>query len=296
MRRSLAILFCLGALLHAGGCINVPAPQQRLKLADQLAHARGWQRQEIDVPPFILTAYLPASSAAEVTTDDGILTIYIEGDGLAWISRAHVSDDPTPVDPIGLKLALRHPASRVAYLARPCQYAPAGSAPGCSPKVWTTGRFSPEVIAASDAAITGLKQQTGASALRLIGYSGGGAVAALVAARRTDVCQLITVAGNLDHVLWTATRRISPLVDSLNPADAWASLKDIPQAHLVGEDDHVVGEKMVQSYQEHFPAESPIKTLRFPGYTHQCCWADNWPASYFNVLMVLESEAGSSSP
>jgi hypothetical protein len=44
-------------------------------------------------------------------------------------------------------------------------------------------------------------------------------VAALVAARRTDVDRLVTVAGNLDPTAWAVYQHIQPLTGSLNPAD-----------------------------------------------------------------------------
>ncbi len=33
------------------------------------------------------------------------ITIYLEGDGMAWLSRNQISPDPTPNDPIALSLA-----------------------------------------------------------------------------------------------------------------------------------------------------------------------------------------------
>ena len=50
------------------------------------------------------------------------LNIYLEGDGLAWVSRREPSRDPTPDNPIGLRLAAIDPAPNVIWLARPCQY------------------------------------------------------------------------------------------------------------------------------------------------------------------------------
>jgi hypothetical protein len=50
-----------------------------------------------------------------------MLTVYIEGDGFAWLSRSQASYDPSPLNPVGLELALRHPLGESAYLARTCQ-------------------------------------------------------------------------------------------------------------------------------------------------------------------------------
>jgi hypothetical protein len=45
---------------------------------------------------------------------------YQSGDGLAWLSSDVPSSDPTPLDPLALRLALAKPARNAAYLARPC--------------------------------------------------------------------------------------------------------------------------------------------------------------------------------
>jgi hypothetical protein len=173
----------------------IVAPEQRQNTATSLMNAKDWQKLRLLASEFVLTTYVPST-----TTHSDTLTVYIEGDGLAWLTSSIVSDDPTPRKPVGLELALRHPNSAVAYLARPCQYVEKADWRDCGKKYWTSHRFAPEVIAASNAAIDALKNRAGASKLVLIGYSGGGAVAALVAARRHDVVQLITVAGNLDHL------------------------------------------------------------------------------------------------
>jgi poly(3-hydroxybutyrate) depolymerase len=51
----------------------------------------------------------------------------------------------------------------------------------------------------------------------LIGLSGGGAVAALLAKQRTDMAALITACGNLDHAARKHTRNTIPSSISLSP-------------------------------------------------------------------------------
>ena len=137
--------------------------------------------------------------------------VRIEGDGLAWLSRSQVSADPTPMQPVALELAMRQPGGAAAYLARPCQYVQGPDARNCATAWWTDRRFAPEVVTASSLAIDQLKLRFSAQRLVLVGYSGGGAIAALVAAQRHDVALLVTVAGNLDTQAWTALNRITPL-------------------------------------------------------------------------------------
>lgn len=266
--------FCigLGALV---GCANVPTSGQRQQTADDWAATRGWQARQVPAGAFDLMTYAPATPATATAIDT--LVVYLEGDGLAWVSPSQPSTDPTPANPLALRLALAHPEGAAAYLARPCQYV-AASFRGCEARYWTQQRFAPEVIAASSLALDALKARFQARQLVLVGYSGGGAVAALVAARRTDVVRLITVAGNLDHRAWTALHRVTPLSGSLNPADERAALKHLPQWHLAGGADRVVPPAIAQEFISGFAAPSRPQVIVMPGYTHACCWAEHWAA------------------
>src|SRR5262245_4836743 len=81
-----------------------------------IARGAGLARAEIDAPPFRLAAW------SRVSEPGAPLRIYIEGDGRAWLTRQQRSDDPTPRNAIGLRLASADMSPNVAYLARPCQY------------------------------------------------------------------------------------------------------------------------------------------------------------------------------
>lgn len=253
------------------GCAQLPSPQERRAVADELALKQGWQAELIAAEPFALVAYLPGLVAKADT-----LTVYIEGDGLAWLNGATPSSDPTPRQPLALKLALAQAAGNAAYLARPCQFRAESETTHCSQTYWTNKRFAPEVIAATDTAVDVLKARFGASYIQLVGYSGGGAVAALVAARRHDVVLLVTVAGNLDTQAWTRLHRISPLTGSLNPADARAQLSQIRQVHFSGQSDQVVPPAMAEAFAAGFSLAQRPDVRIMKSYDHSCCWADNW--------------------
>ena len=102
------------------------------------------------------------------------------------------------VDPDQHADAVAGPAPNVAYLARPCQFMPMDRNPQCAVPYWTGKRYTPEVIASMNDAVDRLVARVPGQPVNLIGYSGGGAVAVLIAARRHDVATLRTVAGNLD--------------------------------------------------------------------------------------------------
>jgi hypothetical protein len=262
-------LLAIGLLLS--GCIGGRLQAQR-EAAAHVAGKSGWQRINLDAGPFELVSFAPQGLQRAT-----VLTVYIEGDGLAWINGSTPSLDPTPLNPLALRLALRDPSGAAVYLARPCQFVTGVQRRGCQRKYWTSHRFAPEVIEASSSAIEQLKQRFAAERLVLVGYSGGGAVAALIAAQRRDVMRLVTVAGNLDHRTWTADLHLSPLDGSLNPADAWQRLQSVPQMHFVGGQDRVLGESVVESYRARF-APGPAPAVRvLPTFDHHCCWVERWP-------------------
>lgn len=267
------------AALACGGCAGVD-PAQRSAHAQRLAAAAGWTRLTLAAGQFELTAYVPASAGATAAPSAAVpqLTVYIEGDGLAWTTPHTPSADPTPLNPVALQLALKHPDRAVAYLARPCQYRDPAHGGACPSDYWTAARYAPEVIAATSLAIDQLKLRAGAGKVTLIGYSGGGAVAALVAARRDDVAGLVTLAANLDTAEWAKLQQLQPLSRSLNPADAWPRLQSLPQRHYAGADDKVVDPRVQQAYAAHFPAARRPLVIVVPGADHACCWVARWPA------------------
>ncbi len=243
--------------------------QSRVADADALAGQSGWARESLVTGAFHLAVFLP-----QVRHVADTVTIYIEGDGLAWLDPATPSLNPTPKNPVALQLALRHGAG-AAYIARPCQYVQDDAA--CRDNAWWTNRrFAPEVIAATDKAVNAVKQIYKARHVVLAGYSGGGAVAALVAAQRNDVAELVTIAGNLDTDAWVKLHGVTPLSGSLNPADSWTALQDIPQRHYVGANDKTIPPSIARSYAARFPPGRRPAVIVMDGYDHACCWTADW--------------------
>jgi pimeloyl-ACP methyl ester carboxylesterase len=206
-----------------------------------------------------------------------VLRVYIEGDGHAWLTRAVPSDDPTPWDPVALKLAAVDPAPSVAYLARPCQYVAPASDPYCREYYWTDGRYAEPVIASMNAAVDRLLEASGARSLELVGFSGGGAVAVLIAARRHDVIDIRTVAAVLDTVAWTEQQHLGPLTGSLNPADFTDALADIPQRHFSGAEDSIVNEGVARAFVDRFSRRGCVAAEIVAGAGHGDGWDSRWP-------------------
>lgn len=270
------ILWLLMFLLMA--CTSTPSQQMRNTQAQGLTVQHGWSKVALETDYFTLQTFMPNAISK---TD--VLTIYIEGDGLAWRSAYSPSTNPTPSNPLALKLALLD-TGPVVYLARPCQYIEENQSKNCIPKYWTSHRFSAEVIASTNQAIDQIKGKFGAQKLTLVGYSGGGAIAVLAAAKRSDVIKLVTVAGNLNHALWTKQLNLSPLTGSLNPTnppnskDVWMDLQKIPQQHYVGGQDAIINESIVRSYARQFKISDNLNISVLPSFDHHCCWETIWPS------------------
>jgi predicted esterase len=270
-------IYCLMALCFGllVGCINSPpAPTlvslnaQNLKLLEQ----KQWQAQTIHTKTF---DYWSANSPI---LDAQTVVVYLEGDGHAWLNSRTPSTDPTPYEPIALKLALQDPAPAVAYLGRACQYTNTAISRNCHSSAWLSHRYSQEVISSTNEALDQIKRKFNAKSLILIGYSGGATIAALGASQRQDVSQIITVAGNLDTAAWVLFHRLSPLSGSLNPADDSQKMSQFPQIHFMGEADDVVPPSLTKNYASKVGTSASIKLVNLPGYDHQCCWVDTWPA------------------
>lgn len=221
----------------------------------------------LHAPPFSLVALSPQSSSGPV------LRIYIEGDGRAWITRSQLSADPTPAHPLALVLMKVDGMADKAYLARPCQYL---QTEACANEYWSERRFSPEVIKSMNDAMDQLKSMGKYQSLELVGYSGGGTMALLLAAHRDDIHSIRTIAGNLDHKWLNEYHHVTPLAGSLNPPDFADHLASIPQQHFVGEDDLVVPVGAYQSYRRAFQDTGCLGMTVVSGADHGKGWKENW--------------------
>lgn len=252
-------------VLLMAGCASLDSFGGSRQAVTQWAAQRGFAALDLKSGGFDLVAFVRRPPAPAAT-----LTIYIEGDGAAWPTPYHPPRDPTPQKPVSLALAAADPAPAVAYLGRPCQYLDAAALADCSSSYWTERRFAPEVIDASDAAVTQLKKACGARSIRLVGYSGGGVVAALLAARRDDVEALVTVAAPLALAEWVKWHGASPLAGSLDPSAVAVRLPS--GVHFVGGDDKTVPAAIVERFVRARGGHVEV----IPGFDHECCWTRDW--------------------
>lgn len=137
------------------------------------------------------------------------LMIFIEGDGSPWFYGVRVSRDPTPENPVLLKLMVRAGA-RAVYLGRPCYFGSAGDS-ACTPDLWTRARYGERVVASLCKAANRLVASSRTDAVELVGYSGGGTLAVLMAGCIDRIAAVTTLAGNLDPESWVDLHGYAPL-------------------------------------------------------------------------------------
>jgi pimeloyl-ACP methyl ester carboxylesterase len=186
------------------------------------------------------------------------------------------------VHPIALELALRTPA-RVAYVTRPC-YLEASDA-SCTIDQWTTGRYSEDVVQSLASSVREVARRMNAQEVQLVGYSGGGSLAVLVAERLENVVGVVTVAANLDTDAWATLHDYPPLTRSLNPArseraHAW------PELHLMGATDEVVPPGATTS--RYFERYRRAMQWMLDDADHRCCWVDRWSALWPEIEVRLK--------
>lgn len=201
-----------------------------------------------------------------------VLHVYLGGDGSPWLHRYWVSRDPTPRNPVMLKLmALDHAPS--IYLGRPCYDGFANQAP-CNPLLWTQARYSARVVDNMAAVLRKRLASGPFTGVMLFGYSGGGALAMLLAQRVPETRAVVTIAGNLDTDAWADYHGYSPLTDSLNPARSLPLAPSIVQLHIAGNRDTNVPPELTRRALKR---QDRAHMVVMSGYDHACCWQRLWP-------------------
>jgi len=259
--------------LLSSGCVSKLSPKVRQYTADTVAQSGNLVQQKIATDDFLLTTY----QRFDATADNKQMVVYIEGDGMAWISRDQLSSNPTPVQPIALKLASIDTNANVLYIARPCQYLWPQKMNRCSSRYWSDKRGSEEVISSINQAISIVKQKQNISSIRLIGYSGGGGIAALIADRRADVNEFVSVSGNLNYKLFTQTHNLSPMNGSIDPITVANQIGSIPQIHYVGADDKIIPRQIALSFSD------KVKVINDVSH-------DNWPDKWAQILRTINHD------
>jgi hypothetical protein len=150
--------------------------------------------------------------------------------------------------------------------------------PDCDPAYWSEKRFSEEVVSSINSAIDNLIIKSQSKEINLIGYSGGAALAVIIAAQRNDVASLRTIAGNLDPKVINRYHNVTPLEEFLNPIDYAAKISHIPQRHFVAANDSVVPIFVTRSFAKRIGDKGEESITIVKGVTHSCGWQKAWPS------------------
>jgi pimeloyl-ACP methyl ester carboxylesterase len=219
----------------------------------------------------IETSSFSIFTAHHIKSSRGNVVVYIEGDGQSWFSRHQLSSDPTPHDTLVHDMATRDTRPNVVYMARPCQFIGTFQKP-CTSSYWDEKRFSQDIITSMNDALNKIKEQYDVKKFDLIGYSGGGAVALLLASQRSDVQSITTIAGHLDTKSVAHLNGTSPLTGSLNPQDQASLTAHIPQTHYVGAKDTIIPSSIAEKYIKNLPIDHKAKIIIVPDATHNMGW------------------------
>lgn len=202
---------------------------------------------------------------------DGLIHIYLEGDGRPWMKGIWPAKNPNSREMTALRLMAQDKYPAI-YLNRPC-YGYQKLPPSCSPDLWTSARYSATVVTALNSALTELAHQFPNQRWILIGHSGGGTLAMLLTQTRDDVAAILTVAANLDHKAWTETHGYLPLHESLNPIEQELLPANVLRWHLAGDRDKQVSPEITKRAADMDPQ---ARFILKAGFDHQCCWENQW--------------------
>lgn len=299
--RPLNIFFCVMGLASCAG----PQP---IKLGDWSA---GLQTEWIQIKAFNLLL-LEQPAKKHNNNNSNAIHIYIEGDGTPWVKRFLIARDPTPRYPLALAL-MKQDSQLSFYLGRPCYYQESYYQEGlsqknddrktvfyktlghsnnnspCNSHYWTDARYSSDVIdlmkTAIQEKIKKLPHDKQTLPIILIGHSGGGTLAMLIAQQLQAVSGVITIAANMDIDAWTSYKNYSSLDKSINIANT-IPLRRIPQVHFVGSRDDVVPPKINQPFLQKIGQSLTV----IEGFDHNCCWLNKWPTLLLDAEQQLKSQ------
>jgi pimeloyl-ACP methyl ester carboxylesterase len=245
---------------------------------DEAARAGGLVRREFTGEDFRHAVFEPPGQRP-----GAYLHIYLEGDGTPLVRPGRAAADPTPRRPLipALMALDRAPAS---LLGRPCYHGHAAQPP-CRPRDWAEARYSAAIVASLAAAARRLIAEGGYRGAVLIGHSGGGVLALLLAERLPEVSAVVAVASVVDIDIWSRHHGFAPLAGSLNPKLAAPGDPGRPELFLAGGEDRVSPPALVEAAARERPA---AEVRHYPGFDHACCWARAWP----DVLAWIAARSG----
>jgi hypothetical protein len=263
IHKSIIKTFCL--LLILSSC--TPSVNQRISDADRILINSPFKKVLVRSGNFVLTTY------QKISDIDSPYIFYIDGDGFVRRNIETISENPTPINPIVIRLASLDPRNNIIYLARPCQYTDLSLNSLCrNNKYWTESRMSEEIV---EVITNAIKQIANNHQISLVGFSGGGGIAILVSPRLKNIKDITTIAGNLDIAEFCKFHNYPAIKDSLNPIDFIGQVRNIPQLHISGGKDKVVPEIITDKFVKASNSKC-VKKMSIESATHGKGWDLIW--------------------
>ncbi|MGR8947429.1 MAG: alpha/beta fold hydrolase [Gammaproteobacteria bacterium] len=217
----------------------------------------------------------------EIAPGSPRIHFYVDGDGSPWIHGKRVASDPTSRSKLILELMAADDSPKV-LVGRPCYYIAVKRRPAsCTESLWTSHRYSAQVVAAMRSVIEQQVARHKPKEVVLIGYSGGGTLATLIASEMEQAKVLITIAANLDVDAWIEKHSYSPLSRSLNRFNFPQLPPDVRQIHFVGGEDQNVPPWITKAVAE---KQLNARVVEEGAYSHECCWPDTWASTLAKIL------------
>lgn len=241
--------------------------QQRTELSDQVAINNSFKKELVKSDNFLITTYQKIQDHTQP------IVFYIEGDGLPQ-KGGFLTDNPTPIKQMLIKLAVLDKRPNVVYVGRLCQYTPMELNPKCKQNYWGSERFSIETVNVINDIIAKISQNKPYS---LIGFSGGGTIATLIAAQDKNVKDIITLAGNLDTDEFLKLQGLPGyFINSINPVKIAGKINHIPQLHISGGADSRVPKIILDNYLAASGSSTCVQSKIYSGIAHQGAWYKIW--------------------
>lgn len=270
-----AIVLVPLALLLSVGCSNV----------GHIVTHNQFQEITLQGEPFQHTVFINlAGQRADKNTS---WHVYIEGDGRAVNRSGKPSLDPTPRQSLVLEMMAADPSPAL-YLGRPCHFQTEDT--HCHPQQWTLARYSEETVNSMQLALAQWLEPT--TDVTLIGHSGGGTLAVLLAPRLPNRTHIVTLAGNLQVQKWTNFHGFTPLKNSLDPMTQPPLSNCIAQSHLAGKQD----QQILWQWIEEFSNSQPNSVFQVLESTdHRQNWPHWWLLVEFRSI-INQQDCGKVTP
>ena len=260
--KNLLSCFLVGSLLSLISCAT---PSEQFS---NVARALSFSGFSLNTNRFDHQIYL--NEQALQYTDTEVLHVYIDGDGTPWEQQRWITDDPTSRNPIILEL-MHQDKKPALFLGRPCYHGFSHSGT-CDNRYWTSHRYSDDVVNSMVKALQLWLQKRPYRHIVLIGFSGGGTLAVLMASDIAEVQTAVTLAANLDTEAWSTYHHFLPLTNSLNPASRTFNAR-FKQIHLAGLKDTNVPLHLIKAFAD---KQANAKVITYPNFDHHCCWVKEW--------------------